>query len=271
MSELHKYRIHVTTGTGGTTTTDESAFTAADALTQFRAQVRGDYSVYKVEPLPDAPEPRRGDGSRAVAEWQGFPVVLGGPKRPEAKGDHLRREWATIPTGKLDSAEPSEFQRQNVELHAAIFGHAFGSVTHEQAVAEAKRLRAETQTLKFERDHSRQAAEDHFKEVRALVDAITGSPDPGNHTSPGAAMRIARETREKRDRLRAERDALQRMNEAGSSEVVAEMEKTRHAQRERDALQKRIDAAKAWLGPTGRVGLGVGGLSLLAILEGREP
>lgn len=264
MSELHTYRILYSATDGTLWDRTDIAFSAEDALTQFRV-VCPTGNVKGIVPVPDKPAvpDERADAERV-------PVI----RRPETT------------TFAQDLQQAREYLQ------------ARGILPSDRVEGLESELRKRTE----ERDYAHRMLAEARRHREALMAAIYGpGGEPKRIVSPddavAAAARIARETREERDRLgravlesdaecmrlRADRDAketiIAQIDEAISEgmsttyvsgdlarivrEICAERWRFR---RERDALQKRLDAGITYLQE--------GGMTvdrLRAVLEGTAP
>lgn len=209
----------------------------------------------------------------------------------------IRREAIVTPEARIDALEAELRQRTEERDQAGAHRAQLIAAIHEppavlpvgEMVDAAARIARETRE---ERNEFSAKVGSLHGALSRLAQAVSGQSDVefwGKHLDDPAIVEQAKTTREERDHLagrlatcqtagdaaREERDRLRvdlaEANAHRCSPLCEQMAETRKAAGQRDALQKRLNAAKAWILADRRVGLAVAGPIIIGILEGRTP
>lgn len=208
MSELHTYRITYRPASGDWYSVDVQAFTAADAIEQWRSGELGKgRRLVKVEALPGAPE-----HPKASSRYEWVSIPLGG-KCPDPPIETVR---ASTPDDRIEALEAA--LRERTAERAQVRRERDSLI--EQIDGLREHLRARTGDL----IEVRNLAQTRLDAINLL--AWIAWPN-GEEVSRGYTYHDLVEAVRK---IVAERDELR---DAGN-----------RAAGERDALQKRIDAAR---------------------------
>ena len=282
MGDLHTYRI--TWIRGGGRQGVVKAFTAADAITQFRVDYPAE-TVDRVEPLPDSP-------AGLSAEWKALIDKVLGERKPtvpgrcftgsEPKSATRPFRWHTVPIRGINLdpptvAEAEEAERATSTARAATpedRAEALETALRERT-AERDRLRAEVRLLEeaicgdalnrealaadpeklasvaFKHRTDAAALLGERNDLRAILDDIAAIEDllglPRAHLATRARAnndRI-RALEQTRAELIAERDQLRRERDALRETVLGKESTLASVLEHRDALRKRLDVAEA--------------------------
>lgn len=248
MSELHTYRLlHVDLRTGlHTGRALERAFSAADAVTQFRAKNPAESvgPVFEIEPLPDAPTPQQAQADTPRREWTTIPVGEKSPKpetgtaRAATPDDCIKALEAAL---RERTAERDRLRKERDAMVCAAVGQdprlGVSVVDVERVVRDLGDLRA--------RDKNRLDALDEIADL-----AWPGTSRPFAYALAPLVEAVRKMVAE-RDRLRADAAAALQREQDAHDKYVRSLTLSRDAAAgERDALQKRIDGIAETLGDT---------------------
>lgn len=148
-----------------------------------------------------------------------------------------RQPTAEDRIGALEAAlrerteEAVRLSSENVELYAAIFGHAYSSITHEQAVAEARQLRAERDSLHTRGENRRSALNDIAAVIWPNTPLVYMLAD---------LVEAVQKMRTERDNIRAEHERLRRERDTSQTMLDRARARSEEAARDHDTERDRL-------------------------------